>query len=284
MQPVIVVIGILVVAALIYKLLTRQRIMSPEQFAKAVLKRINEAHPGVSVKETDGFSWIIETEDEPKQVFLDNTYARYCQLPDHFNEIVDNMINAFSSMQDTTDINWEDAKPNLFPSLKTLQYIECTRQLPGGAAAIDNLVMCDWKYNLKILIALDCGMTMSFVNLDQMNKWGVSKDELLQISVDNLSKLTAQHWVEATRLAQENGLFAFAVNDGYDASRILLPDFYERASRTLGSDRLLVGIPNRDMLVAISADAPHKDNISRQVRTDAENYDHPLLSDMISLS
>lgn len=280
----IVIIAVLVVAVVVYKIVSRKRVMSPEQFIEAVRQRILTNHANVSIKSADGFDWTLEIDGQQTQVFLNNTYARYTQYPAHFNMIVDHIINSFSTHEDTSELSWEDAKRRLFPCLKPWQYLEDSRQLPGGADAVDKLVVFDYDYNLKIIIAVDSETTMSFVNLDQLKSWGISKDELLRLSIENLSKLTAPHWAGATELAQNNGIFAFATHDGYDASRILLPDFYERASRALGSENLLVGIPNRDFIAAIPANAPWKDNFQKQVRSDAESYDHAILPDVITLS
>lgn len=279
----IMIVAVLVIAILLYRFVNRKRVMSPEQFVVAVRQRILSDHQNVTIKSADGFDWTLEIEGQPIQIYLNNTYARYCQYPAHFDAIVDNLIHAMSARQDITGLTWEDAKSHLIPCLKSAQYLLDTRRLPGGIAMVDNLVILDYRHGLKILIAIDSEMAMSFANLEQLKRWGVSKDDLLRVSIENLSKLTAPHWVEATQRAQEKGFFAFATHDGYDASRILLPDFYERASRALGCKKLLVGIPNRDFISAIPEDAPWKDRFCKQVRSDAESYDHAISPDVITM-
>lgn len=283
MQAILIIIAILVILVVIYKIYIRKRVMTPGQFIEAARQRIISDHPNVSIISIFGFNWTLEIEGKQNNIYFDNTYALYCRFPDQFNDIIDHFIRAMSNPEDVEILSWDDAKHRLLPSLKSQYYIEDLRYMPGGATVADNLVVCDYNYGLKILIAIDSEMSISFATTKQLENWGVSKDELLRISIDNLSKLTAQLWVEATLRAQKSGVFAFATYDGYDASRILLPDFYERASRALGSNELLVGIPNRDFICAIPKNAPWKDKFCKQIQSDAQSCDHPITPDPITL-
>ena len=65
------------------------------------------------------------------------------------------------------------------------------------------------------------------------------------------------------------------------ATRILLPDLMEKwAGRIPG--RMLLGIPNRDFLIAFSdRDPAHVAAIAGQVRRDVKERDHPLCADLL---
>jgi uncharacterized protein YtpQ (UPF0354 family) len=277
-----VIIIALVLLAVAYHFFTRKRAMSQDEFIEAVRLRILSNHPNVTIKSADKFDWILLINDKEQQWFLDNTYARYCQQPVLFNELVDYMIDSISNMDDS-DISWEQAKSRILPSLKSEKFLIDNYKLPGGAEIMESLVSFDYINDLNITIAIDSEMSMSFVNKKHLETWGVSEQFLLDTSIANLSKLTAQYWAESTRLAQESGLFAFATQDGYDASRILLPDFYERASRALGCEKILVGIPNRDFIAAIPENSPGKDKFYKQIQNDARVYDHAITSEIITI-
>ncbi len=71
--------------------------------------------------------------------------------------------------------------------------------------------------------------------------------------------------------------------DGYDAARILLPEIRKvLIEKITGSDRgtVLVGIPNRDFLIAWPETMPAdlEKSIRAQVVADAKNQHHPLSS------
>ena len=70
--------------------------------------------------------------------------------------------------------------------------------------------------------------------------------------------------------------------DGYAATRVLLPELLERwAERIPG--RMLLGIPNRDFLIAFSDRNPDQvAAIAHQVRRDATKRDHPLSGSLLT--
>jgi uncharacterized protein YtpQ (UPF0354 family) len=64
--------------------------------------------------------------------------------------------------------------------------------------------------------------------------------------------------------------------DGYDASRLLLPAVRDSFATELG-DHYLVGIPNRDFLIAFTDRDPEKAaGIIRQVKHDYQRMHHPI--------
>jgi len=64
--------------------------------------------------------------------------------------------------------------------------------------------------------------------------------------------------------------------DGYDASRLLLPNVREAFTEELG-EQYLVGLPNRDFLIAFSErDEETAAGIIRQVKHDYQRMHHPI--------
>ena len=278
-----IAVVVLIVLLAVCGSLRSRRLMAPEQFADAVRRRIEENHPDIAIKEAQGFSWRLSVKGRDVPMFLDNTYLRYRQSPEAFDSLVDVLVKALSEGADT-ESSWEVAKPKLLPSLKSQDYLNQTRSLEGGDKLVDNLVVLSHNDELRILIAVDSEFSMFFATKDQLANWGVSPEEALNQALENLAKLTAPHWVEATERAKRHGVFAFNVQDSYDASRLLLPDFYERASRALGCTRIAVGVPNRDMVAAFPADNPaNLDALRAHIRGDYEKYDHPVSPNVILL-
>ena len=65
-------------------------------------------------------------------------------------------------------------------------------------------------------------------------------------------------------------------NDGYAATRVLLPDLMDDWARRIPG-RMLIGIPNRDFLIAFSdRDPQHMAAITSQVRGDARRREHEI--------
>lgn len=278
-MKVAIIIAAIAVVILVYKYTTARKVMSPEQFCVAVKDRITKVYPNITIESIDGFDWKLIVDGEPRQIYLDNTYARYRHYPDQFDDLIDRFLQMLGTTNAVEITTWLDAKPRLFPCLKSAEYLENYRKMTSG----NDLVVMDYREGFKIIFAIDSDDSMAFVSISQLNDWGTSMEELLQISIDNLAKLTAPYWVEATQQAMEHGLFVFSIQDGYDASRILLPDFYERVSRALDYDKLLVGIPTRDFLSAIPQNAPWKNKFHKQIQSDYESFDHPVSPELIPM-
>ncbi|MCO5246344.1 MAG: DUF1444 family protein [Anaerolineae bacterium] len=70
-------------------------------------------------------------------------------------------------------------------------------------------------------------------------------------------------------------------NDGYAATRVLLPDLMDDWARRIPG-RMLIGIPNRDFLIAFSdRDPQHMAAITSQVRRDARRREHALTPELL---
>jgi uncharacterized protein YtpQ (UPF0354 family) len=79
----------------------------------------------------------------------------------------------------------------------------------------------------------------------------------------------------------DRAMIVCETHDGYAATRVLLPDLMAEWARRIPG-RTLIGIPNRDFLIAFSdRDPAHVAAIARQVRRDAARRDHPLCPDLL---
>lgn len=280
---VVAVLAAVVTAAIVSRRASSKRLMTPEQFAEAVKLRIRTHHPDVTIKRADGFELVLTFKGKDSPIYLNNSYATYRHDPIHFDENVDRLVRVLLETREP-DLTWTQARPRLFPALKPQQYLDQTRLLKGGSEAVDDLVVLGYRGDLRILLAIDFDASMTFATKSKLRKWGVTPDEALKCAVENLSKLTAPHWAEATEQARQKGFFAFDVRDGYDSSRLLLPDFCERASRALGCTRMAVGIPIRDLIIAVPAEnANQVDRVRNVVMDTYSTGDHPITPDLIFL-
>jgi len=90
------------------------------------------------------------------------------------------------------------------------------------------------------------------VNAEHLLSWGIEGPELRDAAMANLAAWSADaEWSDES--TDERRLLSSSVGDGYDASRILLPEVRARIAE-LAADapgtRILVGLPERDLLVA----------------------------------
>ena len=159
---------------------------------------------------------------------------------------------------DAPEHDWSAAKDRLFPLLR-----------PAGTEgiAVDqarSISLADSLANTQPLINKGpVGLTIAYglaadgfavlVNAEHLLSWGVEGGALHEAAMMNLAAWSAQaEWIDEKTV--ERRLLSSSTGDGYDAARILLPEVRERIA-SLFSDapagtRILVGLPERDMLVA----------------------------------
>lgn len=91
------------------------------------------------------------------------------------------------------------------------------------------------------LLAVDHPESTSTLTKGPEEQWGLTLDEALSIALDNLREATADAFEEIAP-----GLYVGRWNDGYDTSRVLLPDVLQRAPI---KGQPVFMIPTRDVLL-----------------------------------
>jgi len=88
------------------------------------------------------------------------------------------------------------------------------------------------------------------VNADHLLSWGIEPATLRGAALENLGLWSAvAPWTD--ELSGQRRLLSSDTGEGGDAARILLPEVRQHLAAELGSDaRVLVGIPDRDLLLA----------------------------------
>jgi uncharacterized protein YtpQ (UPF0354 family) len=251
--PAIVAVAIIVWAVVAH--MRKARVMSQEEFQAAFKEKIEKEHPDVRIESESDFGFDLQVKGKPHRMNLANAYAIYARDPNAFEEIVRRHLSIVdSSRADVADMSWEEVKGRVLPVIKPEDYVEAAREEMAKAGSDADPVVLDYREGLKIMVVIDFPESMATCNVGQLANWGLSKEQLLETALRNLAVTTAPHWPTVVPDEAQNALI-FEVNDGYDASRILLPDFYERASRYLNCPRIAVGIPCRDLLIALPANA-----------------------------
>ncbi|HYG59031.1 MAG TPA: DUF1444 family protein [Symbiobacteriaceae bacterium] len=121
------------------------------------------------------------------------------------------------------------------------------------------------------------GDKIRYVEYQELRDWGVSHTTVHVTAVRNLERLTLGKRVN--KLAAPDGsrpMFIWHLEDGYDAARILLPDWLGDFAGAV-EGRLLVGVPHRNWLVAFGDGDPDMvDVIRRRVATEYKTADFPV--------
>ncbi len=154
----------------------------------------------------------------------------------------------------TAEHSWEAAASILYPVLLPagtpgLRLDSVTA--PSSVAGNEDPLLDDGPVDLKVAYAMTAGAFDVFANGDHLSAWNVSPTTLREAAFRNLAAWAAgAPW--SIDASGRRRVISSDTGDGWDASRILLPDAIAHLEGELGGtgDRVLVGLPARHLLIA----------------------------------
>jgi uncharacterized protein YtpQ (UPF0354 family) len=155
--------------------------------------------------------------------------------------------------------SYNDVADRVMPVILTTEAFEAARGAMIGQPLIEGIY---------VTYVIDGDRTITHIPATQFKKWAIELDDLHEKALANL--ISKSETLAADAAHDENGkinLILFTVGDGYDASRMLLPNLHERLRGHLGSP-FLAAVPNRDILICIRNDATILDSVKEQIAKD----------------
>ena len=161
------------------------------------------------------------------------------------------------SIAESPEHDWTAASALLFPLLRPVgtHGIPVT-EIDAEALAADAThnhsqpLLDEGPCGLSVVYAMPASGFDVIVNGDHLVSWGVGVAEVQDAALRNLSAWSATAaWTD--EVSGERRLISSDTGDGWDATRILLPDVLARLVSELGGvGRVLIGVPERHLLVA----------------------------------
>ena len=173
---------------------------------------------------------------------------------------------ATTTIADSPEHDWGLARTLIYPAFRPIG----TLGLPIDAIDRESLVkhatqshaqplLDQGLAGLPVVYTIAAGGFDIVVNGDHLLSWGVEPHEIQDAAMRNLAA-----WSAAAPWSSEDSggrhLLSSQTGDGFDAVRILLPGVTAHLASALGSfGRILVGIPERHLLIAGSMSAGDDD-------------------------
>jgi hypothetical protein len=131
-----------------------------------------------------------------------------------------------------------------------------------------------------VSVVIDSPHGYAYVRNEDLANWNMSLFDLYEVACENLKQ--ASEGIEISFIDGPPSLIVLQTQDGYDAARVLLPEFRQFAAERLGTP-FFAAIPNRDFLImwSQSEDTSFHEHIKNQVRIDATSQSHPLTSTIL---
>jgi len=162
------------------------------------------------------------------------------------------------SVVDAPEHDWGHAAGLLFPCLRPpgtvgLRVDEITPEMLSAQAAKPQHgqpLIDEGPCDLVVVYAFHAGGFDVIVNVDHLLAWGVRPADVRDAATANLAAWSATApWTD--EVSGDRRLLSSDSGEGWDASRILLPDVRDHLCAELAdAGRVLVGLPERHLLIA----------------------------------
>ncbi len=205
---------------------------------------------GFTVAGREGTTLTVILHNQPVRCNLETIYQAYQNAPDRMDNIIAAHLSALGQVPPPPPPPTEaEAANSLLPMLQSQQWAAETQKADTPLP-----VQRPFVTGLTITYVLDMPQYRVYVNQDMMSRFTaqaeVSPDDIHEAALENLRQRTSSSHYQMHGLGDKT-LAVCETDDGFAATRILLPELMTAwAERIPG--RMLIGIPNRDFLIASS--------------------------------
>jgi uncharacterized protein YtpQ (UPF0354 family) len=246
--------------------------LSPADFQKLVMKSL--CKEGCVVQERGALELTIGSKGT--KFYLGNLYQQYregARLDDivqRLSQILQEMNQAVASEKLPLDLT------RLFPMLKSRGWLDEVMRGFTDVPAWRPFITSD----VVVTLVEDMPSSLRYVKPSEVTAVGRTIDDLLDVALGNLLERTEAQVYQVGD--QDCYIFVLDTKDGYDATRILVSPLMEQLAEKVNGD-MVIGIPNRDCLIAFGNENPSTVEVALNMEQDALTHTYPLTSMLFTL-
>ena len=237
-----------------------------QQFAREVSSILSRLRPSLDIEHTGPREIVVNG----RRLDLENLFRLVTTDEDRGVEIVEQYLEHLFDEDSfgVTHMPWPVARPKIMPRIQPASIFDhLSEHMVAHVPFVNDTV---------IVFVIDLPHMTVSVTTDQLHRWGVEAEDLDHIARANLERFTPE--LECRTLEAEDGGRAVVISlqDGYDASRLLLDDLYLRLASDFGGD-FYVAIPSRDMFLAMTIDPlSFVERVKSRVHQDFNRLPYPI--------
>jgi len=230
-----------------------------DQFARRVISLVRKRFPLVKIaRASEPFAMKLNGRTSS----LENLYRIALLRPDeverHVNRWAIEMIRAAEGTPDE-EAPFKSVSERVMPIVIAAEADELLSQGLAAQQIVEGL---------SVSYVIDGDRTIAHILLPQLDKWKIEIEELHEQAMQNLIDTSDELGAQvSTDEAGETGFILFQSEDGYDSSRLLLPELHNKLRSHLGSP-FLAAVPTRDLLVCFRDRAATIAGLMPQVQDD----------------
>lgn len=211
-----------------------------------------------------GFDLNVSAFSGPNRVdlALDDAFAEYEADPDRRDEIVAGLVEEAQQRLETGigELSLEEVKPDLMPLLqgrfdvRQLGFEPAKTRVPG---------------NLEVIYVVDADDARTVVQPEDVERWGATVEEVHEVAVDNLLRLTNEEEPLLCEPSGDQELCGWASSDGYDATRMIVPGLRRQIVREYGGPAVYA-VPVDKVFIALPLEVLDRDETAEALRARVE--------------
>ena len=250
---------------------------TPEEFVQTAAQYL-AAQPGIEVVGLGDLTIHLRVNGLDITSDISAFYGLYQDAPDQLPAVLQTLFESLSDTSpDRSEANPAVLLKRVMPMLKPVALLDEVRR-----RHLPPLIHRPLAGDIMITYVVDEGQSVVYLNQEHMARWGVGEPTLYDRALKNLRR---KPWRPEPGLlgSGKEALLIFNSGDGFDATRVLLPELFVPFAASLPG-HLVIGMPNRDFLIAFSdADARIVQRIKAQIENDVRAQPHPLTERLFTL-
>ncbi len=238
---------------------------SRHAFQEKVVEILRQDHSHVEVDMTS----LMHLNLNGKHYDLEDLYRMSLREPGDsvitVKYFLDRVLSIYGDDKDEAYIPLEEAQSRIMPRIKPRSMFDHVDK--------NKVAYIPFVNNTVIVFVMDYPQSTVSITQETMRLWGVTLEDLDEIARKNLTKYAPALMTRilGSKEYEEGRVATLAEEDGYDASRLLMPTLHTRLSPDLHGD-FYVGIPARDIFLAFSFEPPglvklFRERIQKEYRT-----------------
>lgn len=243
---------------------------TPELFSQAVREYAEARWPTKRVELTAPLLLTVDG----RHLGLENLWRTVQRSPDEWRQTMEHHMERVMEGDQlaNSDLPYAAARSRIMPRIQPVSIFETLDR--------EQVAHVPWVNDTVIVFVLDMPKYTVSLSTEQMVRWGVSGDDLEELSRENLQRYAPDLEVQVVRSSEGGRAAIIALHDGYDAARLLLGDLHQRLSSHLGSS-FYVAAPARDMFVAMTdGPEPFLDRLRTRAEEEYKRMPYPICADL----
>jgi uncharacterized protein YtpQ (UPF0354 family) len=253
-------------------------LLDPEGFAALIETRLR-AEPAIEVRGREGLTLHLHVGQSDLAVSIHNFYNAYAQHPSELETVVDTLLRSLHNYDSARTItSFADLRERVYPILKPISLLVTIRE-----RKLPMLVYRPFLADLMIAYVIEEPSSLAYISEPHLERWGLAEHELHAQAMANLRRRTDERGEHTIAGEGDQRIVIFKAQDGFDATRLLLPDVIERWRAQIPGN-LVIGIPNRDFLIIFSdAEPTIVTAVAHQIQREAAERAHGLTDQLFTI-